>query len=281
MQKSEPRCVAWLSSFPKSGNTWVRVFLANYLINGETPVSINQLSSVALGDSLLKFYRRHDPSFDPSDELKAVKLREVMLRGLIGNPKDLHFLKTHNINSKIEGIDLIPPALTRTAIYIVRNPLDVLVSYADHYGLELGEAAQAMCSIYNRVVAHDGNVTQYLGSWSGHVQSWTRASAFPVHVVRYEDLLQNPYKGFRTILLRLGLKIDKARIEKAVEFSSFETLKKQESESGFIEKSKKSSAFFRSGKSDGWRDVVGDEILDLFKQNHGRTMKKYRYLQDV
>ena len=278
MQKSEPRCIAWLASFPKSGNTWVRVLLANYLINADAPVSINELSRIALGDSLEKFYKRHDPSFDPKDELKAVQLRETMLRGLIGNPNDLHFLKTHSINSKIEGIDLIPPGLTRTAIYIVRNPLDVLVSYADHYGLEIEQAAQAMCSIYNRVVAHEGNVTQYLGSWSGHVQFWTRASAFPVHVVRYEHILQNPYKAFRTILLRLSLKIDKARIEKAVEFSSFDTLKKQESESGFIERSKKSTTFFRSGKSEAWRDVVTDEIQSLFRKEHGRIMKKYKYL---
>lgn len=278
MQNSEPRCIAWLASFPKSGNTWVRVFLANYLKDSDTPVSINQLSSIALGDSMLKFYQRYEPSFDPKDELRSVQLREGVLRGLIGNPKDLHFLKTHNVNGNIEGIDLIPPALTRAAIYIVRNPLDVVVSYADHYGLTVEEAADAMCSIYNRVIAHGESVTQYLGDWSGHVRSWTKASPFPVHVIRYEDLLRDPYKTFRTILLRLSLKIDKERIEKAVAFSSFDTLKKQEAESGFIERSEKSTAFFRSGKSEAWRDVISEDVYNQIKKNHGKTMKKYKYL---
>lgn len=273
-----PKCIAWLSSFPKSGNTWVRVFLANYILNEDEPVSINRLGAVTLGDSQLRTYQRLDPQIDPSDELSIVKQREAMLRTQLGNPKNLHLFKTHNTNLQIAEIDLIPPGLTRLGIYIVRHPLDVLVSYADHYGLALEHAAEAMCSEHNRVTPRDGMVTQYLGAWSTHVQSWMGSSSFPVHVVRYEDMQTSSYKTFRMILIKLGLPLDKERIKKAIRFSTFDQLREQEATSSFIERSENSSAFFRSGQVGAWKDVLDEDVVRAFRDQHSKTMKKYGYV---
>ncbi|MEJ2083836.1 MAG: sulfotransferase, partial [Acidobacteriota bacterium] len=35
--------IVWLASYPKSGNTWLRAFLMNFLDPGKRPVDINQL----------------------------------------------------------------------------------------------------------------------------------------------------------------------------------------------------------------------------------------------
>ncbi len=35
--------IYWLASYPKSGNTWVRIFLTNYLLDSDEPADINRL----------------------------------------------------------------------------------------------------------------------------------------------------------------------------------------------------------------------------------------------
>lgn len=272
------QCITWLASYPKSGNTWLRVFLANYLLNPAEPVSINKLSAIALGDSLLKAYRKVDPRFDPKDESRTIALRAQMLRGMIGNPNSLHLLKTHTINQVFGGQQAIPVPLTRQAIYVVRNPLDMAISYGNHYGLDLPTTALAMASPHNRVTAKGDSVTQFMGNWSDHVASWTRHAAFPVHTVRYEDMLANPRKTFTQIVRALKFPFDKDRVAKAISFSSFDRLQKQEATDGFIERSDKSDTFFRSGKSDQWQDVMPSDVVDKIVADHGKMMRKYGYL---
>lgn len=278
MKSDHPKSIVWLSSFPKSGNTWLRILLANYLINAEQPVPINQIGKIALGDSLARSYRRLDPEIDVFDEEAVVRLRRTMLSSLLSGGDKLHFLKTHSINSRILDVDLIPPELTKLGVYIVRNPLDVVSSYADHYGIPTAMAAEAMSTIHNRVTPKDGTVTQYIGGWSDHVASWAKRASFPVHVVRYEDLHAKPVRTFKIIVRKLGLKLDQARMEKAIEFSSFQSLQRQEEAEGFIEKSEKSARFFRSGIANGWQGVLDDEIVSKICSDHGKLMKKFGYL---
>jgi hypothetical protein len=45
-----PRTLIWLASCPKSGNTWMRAFLANYFIDSSVPVSINEMQKISFGD---------------------------------------------------------------------------------------------------------------------------------------------------------------------------------------------------------------------------------------
>lgn len=271
------KCFVWLASYPKSGNTWLRIFLANYIINPPEPVSINRLSSIALGDALMRFYKRVDPSLDPSDENRALMAREPMLRAMITDPSSVQFLKTHFINHTLNGFEVIPAALTRQAIYVVRNPLDMAVSYGNHYGLDHSTTARAIGSPHNRVTPGEGTVTQYLGTWSDHVASWTRHAAFPVHVVKYEDMLANPRKTFTQVIRALKMPFDKERLAKAIDFSTFDRLQKQEATEGFIERSEKSERFFRAGTSGQWQDALDQDVVDQIVADHGRMMRKYGY----
>ena len=51
-----PRTLVWLASYPKSGNTWLRAFLANYFIDTAQPVSINEMQKISFGDSSAPAY---------------------------------------------------------------------------------------------------------------------------------------------------------------------------------------------------------------------------------
>ncbi|MEM9783942.1 MAG: sulfotransferase, partial [Pseudomonadota bacterium] len=51
-----PRTIVWLASYPKSGNTWMRLFLANYIMKRETPLPINEINKLGFGDSVPRYY---------------------------------------------------------------------------------------------------------------------------------------------------------------------------------------------------------------------------------
>ena len=53
--------LVWLASYPKSGSTWLRAFLHNYLRASDAPYDINSLTDLSTGESGAARYRRHDP----------------------------------------------------------------------------------------------------------------------------------------------------------------------------------------------------------------------------
>ena len=170
------RSIVWLASYPKSGNTWLRIFLANYLLNAERPVPINEVHRIGLGDAVEATYRMVAQGlFDPSDLHQVLALRPRVLKAIVANGADINLVKTHNRRGRALGVMLIPPELTRSAIYIVRNPLDMVLSYARHYGLSIERAVEAIGRSDNALGSADGAVYQFLGNWSDHVRGWTRA----------------------------------------------------------------------------------------------------------
>ena len=271
--------IVWLASYPKSGNTWARIFLANYLLNAQQPVPINQVHRIGIGDSVADPYRKvNGGRYDPMDTMGHLKQRGVFLGALSRNGADLNFVKTHNQNGKAFGVKLIDPALTRAAVYFVRNPLDVVISFARHYGLTPSQACINIASKDNSTSADAANVIQYLGTWSDHVRGWTRTKAFPVHVMRYEDMHADPKGAFSALLKFLKVPLDDDRLDRAIRFSSFDEVSKQEKTHGFIERSQNAEKFFHSGTTGQWQDVLTDEDVARVKQDQAGMMKSFGYL---
>ena len=280
------KSIVWLASYPKSGNTWARIFLANYLFDRKTPMSINEVHRLGMGDSIEKMYRMVargaqggvGGKFDIADYRQSLALRGKVLRGIVNNDADVNFVKTHNRRAKAFGVGLIPPALTRSAIYILRNPLDMVLSYARQYGHTPEFAAAVIGRADNSIAGANGTATQFLGSWSGHVRSWARCREFPVLVLRYEDMQADAPAAFTRVLKHIGVPPDPERVARAVRFSSFDELRKQEAATGFVERSPKAGRFFHSGRSGQWRDELAPEAVDRICTDHARVMREYGYL---
>lgn len=273
------KSLVWLASYPKSGNTWLRVFMANYLLNRQEPVPINEVYRVAFGDSLLGFYTKvAGRPVDPRNEGAVLALRHRTLQAITANGAANNLVKTHNQNVRIGETFLIPADLTKLGVYILRNPLDMALSYADHYGLTPEQVAEAIASPSNRVVPDANNVMQYLGSWSQHVKGWTEARDFPVLTMRYEDLHADPHGQFSRVLERLGVKLDAERLERAIRFSSFKELRRQEETSGFRERTRHAERFFRAGTTGQWRDRLPHPVVERICRDHGTVMKRHGYL---
>ncbi|MEQ9259470.1 MAG: sulfotransferase domain-containing protein [Roseovarius sp.] len=275
------KSIVWLASYPKSGNTWTRVFLANYLMNAQQPVPINQVHRFGMGDSIAQAYRMvGGPNIDVTDMNVTLPLRARVLRGIVANNADVNFVKTHNTRVPVFGHTLIPDAVSRSGIYIIRNPLDMLLSYARHFGMTHEATAEAIGRDDNANTPDDHNVWQFLGSWSEHVRSWTQPSAFPVLTLRYEDLLAAPEENFGKLLRHIGITVDDERLARAVRHASFDELTKQESATGFVESSPKSEKFFARGKSDQWKTDLAPAIAKKVKRDHRKVMKKFGYLDE-
>lgn len=273
--------IVWLASYPKSGNTWARIFLANYLLGTLQPIPINQVHRIGIGDSVALAYRKVGGGrFDPADTMGHLQLREKVMRGIVANGADINFVKTHNARGRAFGTELILPRYTRAAVYIIRNPLDVVVSYARHYGQTPAQAAQTISRPDNTVAADPTSVAQYLGTWSDHVRGWTGTREFPVHTMRYEDMKSDPHRAFTGLLGFLGVPADPERVDRAVRFSSFGEMKRQEQSAGFIERSKNAERFFHTGETDQWKQALSPEDVATLRQRHGSVMARFGYLDE-
>ena len=271
--------LVWLASYPKSGNTWTRVFLANYLFNTRAPIPINQVHRLGTGDSIAEMYRHVSGSrFDPRDVKATLTLRPKVLKGIAANNADVNLIKTHCRRARLGGIELVPPQLTRAAVYILRDPHDMVLSFARHYGGTLEQTVAAIGRSDHVVAGEAGSAVQFVGHWSEHVTSWTRTRRFPVVVLRYEDLRADPAAGFARILELIGVPVEEERLERAIRFSSFEEMQRQEAAHGFIERSPRADRFFASGESGRGRTELPPEIVSRLAEEQGDVMREFGYL---
>ena len=273
--------IVWLASYPKSGNTWVRLFVANYIMNKPDPLPINQIHKFGTGDSIASMYHAAAGRvIDTADIPLSVQLRDRVLRGVISNNADINLVKTHNRRVVAYGCALIPEKYTKSAIYVVRNPLDIVLSYARHYGIDQSQAAEQICHTDNANAPTDRTVAEFLGSWSDHVASWTSKGSYPVLVLRYEDMLSQPETEFAKVVEHFGMTVDEARLRRAIDHASFDQLKQQEQKQGFIEASDKGAAFFGKGQAGQWRDELDLALVKQIRLANKRLMKQYGYWND-
>lgn len=273
--------IIWLASYPKSGNTWMRAFLHNLLMDPKEPVSINAITHFCIGEASATLFNRFDPR--PLSELtdrEVAQLRPKVQELLTQASPDSVFVKTHNYLAEHEGAPLISMQYTAGAIYMVRDPRDVAISFAKHFGLDLDEAIDQLAHPSIGTPSTDRNAQQVYGSWSLNVQSWTQVPMPGLHVVRYEDMAAHPIETFGRVAAFLGLNPPRERLEKAIAFASFDVLKAQEDEHGFVERTEH-SRFFREGRAGQWREVLSAEQAARIVEAHREQMGRFGYLSDA
>jgi aryl sulfotransferase len=270
----------WLASYPKSGNTWLRVALAT-LLTGR-PADINAMPRVSLvaNNRALFDHALGIESADLSNEQEA-NLRPRVYEIWAAEAARPLYCKAHDAYRMTPaGEPLFPTAATLGAVYIVRDPRAVAVSFADHLGepiddtiLRMHDPAAAPSPAVKRLPRQ---LRPRLGPWRDHVDSWLGAP-FPVHLVRYEDMHGHPHATFAAVADFLGLPSDRERIAATVEAASFARLQAQERATGFIEKPIQAAAFFREGSIDGWRRTLLPEQAARIVDANEAVMRRLGY----
>jgi aryl sulfotransferase len=275
--------IVWLASYPKSGNTWCRIFLANFLNNSSESVDINHLEigNIFSSRGIIENQTDYDISELSADECD--ELRAFAFEKLSDNSDTNIFIKTHDAYLPLaDGCPMFPINSTKAAIYFIRNPFDLSLSFANHLSKNVESTINKMCDekfmLAASIKKFNTQVRQKLLSWSGHVTSWTMQNDFPLLVVRYEDLYDNPNVEFKKILSFLNIEFTEDKIRIAMENSSFENLKKLEQEKGFKEKPNKCESFFKVGKKGYYREILKDENMRKLIHAHSEVLIKFGYL---
>jgi hypothetical protein len=121
-------------------------------------------------------------------------------------------------------------------------------------------------------------IYEVMGSWSEHVESWSARPHRAIHVMKYEDMLANPSRSFTALARFLLLTPSDSHLRQAIESSSFETLRRQEDEKGFREKSEKAERFFRSGTTEQWKGALSEKQVKRILRDHGQVMAGFGYI---
>jgi hypothetical protein len=264
--------IVWLASYPKSGNTWVRAFLHNYIVNAETPHSINSLVDFSVAECAAAFY---GPDAAGLSTEQVQKLRPAVHEQLTRLHADLVFVKTHNAHLAMHGIPFCTPACTAGAVYIIRDPRDVALSYAAFARRSVDEIIDFMADSKAANATDTNQVFEHLSSWSAHAVSWVASS--PRLLVRYEDLLGEPERYFARIIRFLGTgEVEADRLKRAIAFSGFDVLAGQEAAEGY-RAAGGADIFFRAGKAAQWREALTVGQIARIEAAHGEVMQKFGY----
>jgi aryl sulfotransferase len=274
------RRITWLASYPKSGNTWLRA-IVDRIVRPECPFDVNALGETAPAFSGLTahFIADHGIEVPVSAPGEVRRYWAATQHAICSRSENEVFLKTHNVAAKFDCGHFPDPNMTKSAIYMVRDPRDVAISFAWHYRHPMGLAVAALCSssTFNFKPQRIGR-TELLLSWGEHVAGWTALKRFPLLVLRYEDLLAETEAEIHRIAGFLGKPVSETQVQDIAAATSFEQLRRQEAERGFTE-AVRSGGFFRVGKAQQWRDVNDQSVFQPLLDKFSRLMRRYGYLE--
>lgn len=257
----------WLASYPKSGNTWVRVFLAHWY-HGQN-VDINRLDEAGMSiretwpDAWRMFFGGQIP-----DIARQTADRFMVQRFIAEQRGGVSFCKTHNACVTFRGHPMIDKFVTAGALYIVRDPRDVCLSMMRHANIGEEEAVERINGFSTATSTPDG-VFEYLSDWSTHVKSWEWAPK-----VRYEDLWLKKWVHFDKIVRCIGGESDLVKLGKAIDASYLWRMRDFEAKHGFSEAL--NGNFFGEGGST-WRKRLSSKAADAIWKHNSEMMERNGY----
>ena len=274
--------IIWLASYPKSGNTWLRAFLATYLymdIDKET-FNFDILNKIEQFPQLKHFKEINE---SPKNFEEVTKLW-ITMQNKINLNNNINFLKTHNAFGNLNNNHFTDKKNTLGAIYLVRDPRDVLISYSKHMGNKIEETLKYILED-NHMGTLNGNssiFSELRGSWGQNYNSWKYFNLSEKLLVKYEDLIESPFDTFLKILIYLNkisnIKINEERVKKCIKICKFSNLQDLEKNIGFAEKSQKNELFFNQGKTKQWLNYKNDKILYKIEKKFKKEMKELNYI---
>ncbi len=285
--------IIWIASYPKSGNTWIRSLLSSYLFSEDGKFNFSLLKNIQQFSS-----RNFSPELKKESNYQSrISMNWIPTQRIINQDNKIHLLKTHNAMCNINGNNFTDKFNTAAAIYIVRDPRNLITSLSHHYEVNLNNAFEFLSNkrkiIFpenysdaevNTIDPEDFN---FLSDWSSHYLSWKNINFCPVKIIKYEDFLVNTEEIFISILIFLKkflkFELNKKKIKNSLESTSFSKLSLMEKKEGFHEsvsstKTKKKIKFFNLGKENNWKKLLDKKTILSVENEFKKTMLDLNYL---
>ena len=280
--------IIWIASYPKSGNTYLRSFLASYYYSNNGKFDFEQLLKIHQFPNI-KFSK-----IKPTSKEEASKYW-IFNQNNFFNKTRLNFVKTHNCLLPFQGNEFTSGNETLGGIYIVRDPRNVITSITHHYSINYEKALDYMlddnCSLLEKSFDQDYSNFTYLNSWSNHYKSWKNNKNFEILFIKYEDIEKNKEDTFKKIILfvekitKKNSKFNEKKFLNSIKSTNFSNLKNKELNEGFEEsvysnKIGKKINFFNLGFSNRWQKLLPTDIKEKVNEKFKKSLEELNYYND-
>ena len=276
----------WLASYPKSGNTLTRSLLASYFFSEDGYFNFNLIKNILQFPNIKLFKKL---GVDTKNEKEVIK-NYIKAQESVNEKNTLQFCKTHSYLFNIENNPFTDLNNTLGAIYIVRDPRNVLLSAAHHNQKSHKKTMEDL--INGHVIGKNDGIAPivYPGTWSGNFNSWKSFKSVNKYLlVKYEDLVEDKEKNFYEILKfihrlkKVDFVLDKKKFKNTLDSTDFKSMQKLESEKGFDEsvidkKSGKKIKFFHLGEKTYWKNSLDVGIQKKIQKAFEKEMIELDYL---
>jgi len=282
--------IIWLASYPKSGNTYVRAFLSAYYFSENGQFDFSQISNIDQFPHE-KFFK------EKVNSISEASKQWLPIQKEINKDKKIRFFKTHSFLGHYQNNEFTSPETTLGAVYIVRDPRNVLTSLKNHYSFDDDKALEMITDKSRSLMSNNGSHASlnFISSWAENYISWFKDGRFRRLFIKYEDLITNKYETFRDIIVFTNTLmnrvegVNKSKLQKAIETTNFNVLKKKEinetfdgSQSSFKNwmkfHSENKNLFFNLGPENNWEKILKSKISNKIEINFEKEMKKLGYL---
>ena len=280
--------IFWIASYPKSGNTWLRALLSSYFYSKDGIFNQGLLKNIGQFPEKKHFSEFNYDSKIVTDTSKFwIKAQEK-----INVNNKLNFFKTHNILGSINNNSFTNKKNTSGAVYIVRDPRNVLTSLRNHYELTKDEALKFMLNekkyIHDYHSKDDFSDFQFISSWEKNYKSWLNQKVFPVKLIRYEDLNSKTLDILKEIIEFIQNVVGEKnefnilKAQNSVKSTNFENMKNIEKNDGFFESilsknENKKIPFFHLGPSNDWRSIFDKNYQEKLKSIFENNLNELNY----
>ncbi len=279
--------IIWLASYPKSGNTFLRSILGTYFFSKDGNFNFDQVYKIAQFPSLFHF---NQMNIDINNIEQTMGSYIKVQSNLNLKNKSKKFFKTHSAFFDNQSNNSIFSNLENSlcAIYIVRDPRNVVTSYAHHYSITVDEAFNQISDKELFLKKTNLHPDVFISSWSLNYLSWKKAN-IPLLLIKYEDLIKNTkeklievFNFFQTLGMSKSL-YDEKKLDNVIKSTQFKNMQKLEKEIGFDEsvmdkKTNKKIPFFNLGPSNDWRNKLDPNLANKIEKAFSKEMEELGYL---